>query len=88
MNRKAVLSIAVVLNLMLTGCGELYSNEEKQINYIAWLEGTWQIKNVMTWGGTPVNEGWDIVKSYIGICYDFTEPLDGELLYHVLGRHR
>ncbi|MDE6433992.1 MAG: hypothetical protein K2L07_07150 [Lachnospiraceae bacterium] len=79
MNRRTVLSMVVILNIILTGCGELYSDVEEPINYISWLEGEWQIKNVMTWGGAPVNEGWDIVKSYVGIRYDFTKPLGGEL---------
>lgn len=75
MNRKMVLSIVVILNLLLTGCGESHSYVEEPITYISWLAGEWQIKDVMAWGGSPINEGWDMVKSYIGLSYDFTEPL-------------
>lgn len=75
MNRKTVLRIVVILNLLLTGCGESHSYVEEPITYISWLTGEWQIKDVMAWGGSPINEGWDMVKGYIGVSYNFTEPL-------------
>ena len=84
MNKVAVLSMVILLNIFLVGCGERSSNMEKKsveetINYISWLEGKWQIEEVISWGGTPINYGWDIVKSYVGTSFDFMEPLGEEL---------
>lgn len=76
MNGKAVLSITLISLLMLSGCGK--NDAEGPINYISWLEGEWQIEDVVTWGETPVSVGWDIVQGYVGTKYDFLEPLSEE----------
>lgn len=77
MNGKVVLSITFISLLMLSGCGK--NVVEKPISYVSWLEGEWQIEKVITWGGTPVSVGWDIVQSYVGTNYDFSELSDEKL---------
>lgn len=74
MNGKVVLSITLISLLMLSGCGKKVVDEP--ISYVSWLEGEWQIEKVITWGGTPVSVGWDIVQSYMGTNYDFSELSD------------
>lgn len=49
---------------------------EEPISYVSWLEGEWQIEKVIAWGGTPVSAGWDMVQSYVGTNYDFSELSD------------
>lgn len=77
MNGKVVLSITFISLLMLSGCGK--NVVEKPISYVSWLEREWQIEKVITWGGTPVSVGWDIVQSYVGTNYDFSELSDEKL---------
>lgn len=74
MNGKVVLSIAFISLLMLSGCGKKVI--EEPISYVSWLEGEWQIEKVIAWGGTPVSAGWDMVQSYVGTNYDFSELSD------------